>query len=297
MFSTADGAVSCAFASTDAGCISLIVTINQKGQTRRLMNASREQVKSNHEVHLPIVLVHGTCGKSEDWSHVIGILSKYRTVIRPDYGARIPEEVHLNGPSISDFAAGVVAEIRDAGIQHFDLVGASLGAAIAICIAAENPGMVNSVVLQSGFSLGSDPRMKLLFSVWLRLAPTDKIAFTKLILASGFSREFLSAFDEPTLEGITESFVASSDWQRIEQAIRADLTVDVREQAKSIKVPTLMITATHDQIVPPDYSQELAGLIPGASRVELDSGHLLFLEKPLDLATSILAFYGTPQEG
>ncbi len=175
------------------------------------MNASREQVKSKHGDHLPIVLVHGTCGKSEDWSHVIGILSKHRTVIRPDYGVRIPEEVHSNGPTTSDFAAGVVAEIRDAGIQRFDLVGASLGAAIAISLAADNPGMVNSVVLQSGFSLGSDPRMKLLFSVWLRLAHTDKIAFTKLILASGFSREFLSAFDEPTLEGITEGFVASSE--------------------------------------------------------------------------------------
>ncbi len=66
--------------------------------------------------------------------------------------------------------------------------------------------------------------------------------------------------------------------------------MDVREQAKSIKAPTLMITATHDQIVPPNYSQELAGMIPGASSMELDSGHLLFLEKPLDLATSILAF-------
>jgi 3-oxoadipate enol-lactonase len=261
------------------------------------MNAGREEVKSNHENHLPIVLVHGTCGRSEDWSHVISILSKHRTVIRPDYGARISEKLQLNGPSISNFAAAVIAEIRDAGVQRFDLVGASLGAAIAICVASENPDMVNSLVLQSGFSLGNDSRMKLLFNLWLRLAQTDKTAFTKLILATGFSREFLSVFDEPTLDGITEGFVASSDWQRIEQAIRVDLSVDVREQAKSIKVPTMMITAKHDQIVPPDYSQELAGLIRDASRAELDSGHLLFLEKPLDLANSILGFYGIPQEG
>lgn len=261
------------------------------------MNKSREKHQSNHESDLPIVLIHGTCAKSEDWSHVVGVLSKYRTVIRPDYGARISNEAQLSGPSMSDFVAGVVAEVRDAGIQRFDMVGASLGAAIAICVASEYSEMVNSLVLQSGFSLGSDPRMKLLFDVWLRLARIDKIAFTKLILTSGFSRTFLSAFDEPTLDGIIEGFVASGDWMRIEEAIRVDISVDVREHAKSIKVPTLVITAKHDQIVPPDYSRELADLIPHASKAELDSGHLTFLEKPLDLATAILRFCNTPEEG
>lgn len=245
------------------------------------MNANREKHQSSHESVLPIVLIHGTCGKSEDWSHVVGVLSKYRTVIRPDYGVRISNEAQLSEPSMSDFVSGVVAEIRDAGIQRFDMVGASLGAAVAICVASEYPDMVNSLVLQSGFVLGSDSRMTLLFEVWLRLAHTDKITFTKLILASGFSREFLSAFDEPTLDGITESFVASGDWRRIEQAIRVDLDVDVRGHAKGIEVSALVITAKHDQIVPPDYSHELAGLIPHASKAELDSGHLTFLEKPL----------------
>jgi pimeloyl-ACP methyl ester carboxylesterase len=38
--------------------------------------------------------------------------------------------------------------------------------------------------------------------------------------------------------------------------------VDVREQAKKIKAPTLSITGKYDQIVPPYYTQELADLIP-----------------------------------
>ena len=49
---------------------------------------------------------------------------------------------------------------------------------MATCIAAEYPEMVRSLVLVSGFSHGSDPRMKLQFRLWLRLASTDKVAFT-----------------------------------------------------------------------------------------------------------------------
>ena len=104
---------------------------------------------------------------------------------------------------------------------------------------------------------------------------------------SGLSPGFLSAFNEPTLNGIVESFVASTDWRPIAQTIRVDLSVDVREYAARIKTPTLLITAKHDQIVPPAYSENL---VPAAKTLELDSGHLIFLEKPVELASAILSF-------
>jgi 3-oxoadipate enol-lactonase len=176
---------------------------------------------------------------------------------------------------------------RAKGKRRFDLVGGSLGAALATCIAAEYPEMVRSLVLVSGFSHGSDPRMSLQFKLWLRLLSTDKVAFTKLLLVSGLSPGFLSAFDERTINGIIESFIASTNWRPIDQVIRVDLSVDVREYAATIKAPTLLITAKHDQIVPPAYSENL---VPDAKTLELASGHLIFLEKPVELASAILSF-------
>jgi 3-oxoadipate enol-lactonase len=154
-------------------------------------------------------------------------------------------------------------------------------------VAAEYPEMVRSLVLVSGFSHGSDPRMSLQFKLWLRLLSTDKTAFTQLLLVSGLSPGFLSAFAEPTLNGIIERFIASTDWRPIEQTIGVDLSLDVREYAARVRSPTLLITATHDQIVPPAYSEHL---VPDAKTIELDSGHLIFLEKPVELASAILSF-------
>jgi pimeloyl-ACP methyl ester carboxylesterase len=208
-------------------------------------------------------------------------------VIRTNYIERVAGRDSASALAVKDLADEVVAAVRTEGKRCVDLVGGSLGAAVAMCIAAEYPEMVRSLVLVAGFRSGGDPRMNLQFKLWLRLASTDKVAFTKLLLVSGLSPGFLSAFDEPTVNGIVESFIASTDWGPIEETIRVDLSVDVQEYAARIKTPTLLITAKHDQIVPPAYSENL---VPGAKTIELDSGHLMFLERPVELASAILSF-------
>ena len=255
-----------------------------------MTNNGLEKHRASSEEELPVVLLHGTSGQSEDWSQVVEQLTRHRRVIPLNYGESVPGTDSENAPGVSDFADRVVAAARAVGTHRFDLVGYSLGAAVAASIAAEYPEMVGSLVLVSGFSYGGDPRMRLQFDLWLQLARTDRIALAKLLLVNGLSREFLSAFDEDTIDGIIQSFVAMSDWPRIEQNIRVDLALDMREQAKKIKAPTLSITGKYDQIVPPFYTQELADLIPTAKRAEIPSGHLSFLEKPVDLASAILTF-------
>ena len=122
------------------------------------------------EKDLPIVLVHGTMGKSEDWSRVVEELSNSRSVIRPNYLERAAGTNSTNELAIKDLADEVIAAVRAEGKQRFDLVGGSLGAAVATYIAAEYPEMVRSLVLVSGFNHGKDPRMNLQFKLWLRLA-------------------------------------------------------------------------------------------------------------------------------
>jgi 3-oxoadipate enol-lactonase len=255
-----------------------------------MTNSGLEKRRPNNEEELPVVLLHGTSGQSEDWSQVVEQLTSHRPVIRLNYAEPVTGTDSANAPAVSDFADRVVAAARVGGRHRFDLVGYSLGAAVATFIAAEYSEMVRSLVLVSGFSYGADPRMRLQFDLWLHLARTDKIALTKLLLVSGLSRDFLSAFDESTIDGIVQSFVATSDWPLIEQNIRVDLAVDVRDQARKIKAPTLSITGKYDQIVPPFYTQELTDLIPTAKGAEIPSGHLSFLEKPVDLASAMLTF-------
>jgi pimeloyl-ACP methyl ester carboxylesterase len=103
------------------------------------MNSEKETRHLTDDKDLPIVLVHGTMGKSEDWSRVVEELSNSRSVIRPDYIERAAGRSSTNELAIKDLADEVVAAVRAEGKRRFDLVGGSLGAALATCIAAEYP--------------------------------------------------------------------------------------------------------------------------------------------------------------
>jgi pimeloyl-ACP methyl ester carboxylesterase len=167
-----------------------------------MTNMGLEKHRANNEEELPVVLLPGTSGQSEDWSQVVEELTRHRRVIPLNYAESVTGTDSANAPRVSDFAGRVVAAAGASGTHRFDLVGYSLGAAVAASIAAEYPEMVRSLVLVSGFSYGGDPRMRLQFDVWLHLARTDKIALAMLLLVSGLSREFLSVFDENTIDGI-----------------------------------------------------------------------------------------------
>ena len=79
------------------------------------MNSEKEKRYLIDDKDLPIVLVHGTMGKSEDWSRVAGGLSNSRSVIRPNYIERVAGRNSTNELAIKDLADEVVAAVRAEG--------------------------------------------------------------------------------------------------------------------------------------------------------------------------------------
>src|SRR5690606_16809576 len=105
-----------------------------------------------------------------------------------------------NPLSVEVLAQQVVAASEAAGMARFDLVGYSLGACVAIGLAAQYPERVRSLVLLAGFTGGSpDSRLSLQFELWLNLIRTEPRLFAKLVLLTGFSPAFLSQLTDNDL--------------------------------------------------------------------------------------------------
>jgi pimeloyl-ACP methyl ester carboxylesterase len=51
---------------------------------RNMTNTGLETRRPKNEEELPVVLLHGTSGQSEDWSPVVEQLTRQRPVIRPN---------------------------------------------------------------------------------------------------------------------------------------------------------------------------------------------------------------------
>jgi pimeloyl-ACP methyl ester carboxylesterase len=230
-----------------------------------------------------LVLVHGTGGSAEaNWGHLVDRFSRHWTVIRPNYSGSGNTTDACGSLSVEQLAGQVLAAAKAVGKVPFDLVGFSLGAAVAVVVAARAPDLVRSLVLIAGFANSTDSYLKLEFSLWLALA--------RLFLLTGLSHGFLANLSEAEIEASVSSIVAGTNWDGLARQVELDLTLDVREQARSITRPTLVIGCTHDCIVPVRHPQLLAAMIPEAEYTELATGHLAALEQPEAFATAIETF-------
>ncbi len=92
---------------------------------------------------------------------------------------------------------------------------------------------------------------------------------------------------------------APQSWERailspdaINQAFGGFLrTYDIRDQLPNITAPTLVIAGRHDWICPPEFSEEIAALIPKADlRIFENSGHAVRADEPEALLDAIVGF-------
>lgn len=112
---------------------------------------------SNPAVPLNVIFVHGWACGWQDWSGVISRLSdnvQIGVVKLPGS----PDAEPLEGAiSLGDCAAHLIAHADDLGFERFALVGHSMGARIAIELAAHWQGRVIDLLLLDGSQVPEDP--------------------------------------------------------------------------------------------------------------------------------------------
>ena len=226
----------------------------------------------------PIVLVHGTGGDgAANFEGLMPYLAD-RFVLRPDYAGSGMTEDPTEVLTLDHLVAQVIAAADHAGLDAFDLLGFSLGSAVAIRLAAVHPDRVDKLVLIGGFISGSDPRSQLQFEHWAHLARTAPDALARLMLLTGFSHDYLSAAGD--LNAVLDDMDAGSNWEGIARQAELDLKVDVSSDLGLVKARTLVVGNRYDQMVDPAASKMLADGIEGAALAWIEGPHLALMEIP-----------------
>lgn len=238
-----------------------------------------------------LVLVHGTGGSGAiDWGPLVDRFADAWTVVRPDYAGSGKTVDDGGALTLSGLAEQVAAAAAAAGLASYDLVGFSLGAAVAAQLAADQPERVRGLVLLGGLANAiDDARCQIQFALWERLSAEDPDVFARLALLTALSPGFVSALSLAEAEEAVAFGVRNRQPGTARQAA-LDRRIDLRSALGRIRAPTLVIGQTLDAVVPVQHARELHAGIDGAQYTEIPTGHLGLLEQPDVVARTIRDF-------
>jgi pimeloyl-ACP methyl ester carboxylesterase len=251
-------------------------------------NASVHYSVSGHGPGL--LLVHAIQGSAEtNWGQLRTQFDDRFTVITPDYSGS-GQTTDDGGRLTTELLAEQIAAVaRKAADQPVDLLGYSLGAAVAATTAATHPELVRRMVLVAGFAQADTAYHRLNFELWRDLERIDFRLVYRLWLLTGLSPAFI---DRVGYDRVTQILAAGSPVPGLDRQIDLGLRLDIRELLPEITAPTLVIGLTRDQMVPIEASRRLHAAIPGSRYAEIDSGHLVLRERPEELVSLVRDFLG-----
>jgi pimeloyl-ACP methyl ester carboxylesterase len=232
-----------------------------------------------------LVFLHGSGESAQSWGRVIALLGA-RDDLRcvaldlPGHGAMVARPGPA-GMTLADYADAVRSAITRDALGPVILVGHSLGSAITLRLALEQPALVRRIVL-----IGGGARLRVLPAL-LEGAKHATAETMEQLVATGFApgheREAFTHASRlaPTAQGMLYRDLAACDG--------FDMMADLGRIAQ----PALILVGSEDRLTPPKYAQYLAEHLEQATLVTVPgAGHFLPAEAPEAVARAIGEWMG-----
>ncbi|WP_058632750.1 alpha/beta fold hydrolase [Microbacterium oxydans] len=211
---------------------------------------------------LPLVLLAGMNCTSDLWT---------------DAGLGVGIRPVLDRADIDEQVAVLCADLP----ERFVLVGHSLGAIVAMALAAAAPERLGGLCLVSTNAKAPTEAQRVGWKEWIARLDRGEDArhlqssILQPLLGADAMRERPELIDR-TLEMGTRTGEARLRAQLQLQLSRRDLLAEL----PGVPTPTLVVSGLDDVICPPHFHTEIVQSLPDARLVTLDAGHLLPLQRP-----------------
>ncbi len=236
----------------------------------------------------PLVLLHGLGSSCQDWEYQVPEFSRHFHVVAPSlrgFGeTQIPDGPH----SVKTWADDVAALIRflDAGPVH--LMGFSMGGAIAFQLAADQPELIQRLVI-----VNSQPSFAL--DHWTKhMMVLTRIAMARAMGMSRLARFVAKRmFPDPEHADLRRRMIvrhSTNDQRSYIAAVNALAGWSVVDSLDRITMPTLILAADAD-FTPVDEKRSYAARMPDARVVVIDdSRHISHIDQADRVNAEVLAF-------
>jgi 3-oxoadipate enol-lactonase/4-carboxymuconolactone decarboxylase len=224
------------------------------------------------------------------WDPVLPALRRHFRVLRFDKRGHGASEAPSGDYTIEALAGDALAVADAAGASRFHYMGISIGAMIGLWLGANAGQRIDRLVLCSAAA-------KMPTDIWAERIANIRAggiaAIVEPVLKRWFTERYLARADE-TLAGIRAAFQAVDPIGYI-GCCAAIRDMDLRGNLAAIRVPTLVVTGTHDLATPKERGAEIAEAVAGAAIVELPLAHIPIPEAPGLFAHTVLQFLAQPK--
>jgi len=212
-------------------------------------------------------------------------LSKRYTLLRFDQRGTGLSDREVPEISFEAHVRDLEAVVDAAGFDRFALFGLSQGSAFSIAYAVRHPERVSHLLLCGGFVRGwarrdagseylasRECQIKLIELGWGHSDPSFRQVF---------STQFMPDAPIEAIRGFNDFMPLTSSAGTAARIFEDNGKIDVREEAKRVSCPTLVLHARGDLRIPFEEGRLAAGLIPAARFVGLESrNHCMTQEEP-----------------
>ena len=234
----------------------------------------------------PLVLLHGFGGDLQNWQFNQPDLAVDRVVHALDLPGHGGSSKVLPGKDVPGLAAAVRGALAALGVERFHVAGHSLGGAIGLQLALDEPKRVASVTLICSAGLGPEINSAYIEGFIKSDRRKDMKATVETLFADPafVSRDMVDdLLKYKRLDGVLPALRAIAD---AVFANGAQTTILV-DRLAGLDVPVQTIWGEADRIIPVAHAQA----VPEARRhVLAGAGHMVHIEKPADVTRLIGEF-------
>ena len=246
----------------------------------------------------PALLLHGSgpgVTATANWRLIIPVIGADRRVIAPDqlgFGGTATGEQRTYGRTA--WTGHAFALLDTLGVRTVDIIGNSMGGAIALSMAAARPGAVRRIVLMGsmGVAMALPPGLD---TVWGYVPGVEQMrqviglfAYNRALITDELIEMRYKASLSPPVRDSWRAMFPEPRQRWVD-----DLALSGSELA-AIRSPVLMVHGRDDRVVPwRDSSAQLLDLLPD-SRLHVLSGcgHWTMIEKTADFLALVQSFLG-----
>lgn len=219
------------------------------------------------------------------WTPFLDRLAEVRRVVAPSLPGFPGARGHGALDDIADWVTATLDVLEASGLEGADLVGASLGATLAVEAAAFARAAVRRLVLVAPFGL-FDPGEPVA-DPWAR----EPRELSQLLSTRPERLEAALSRPDGADPADWETALRHSD-EAAARLLRPFGDRGLAKRLHRVRAPTLLVWGAEDRVVPPSYAKRFASGIGGWVEIReiAEAGHVAELDQPDRVAEAILRF-------